>query len=401
MPTRRLFDLERDRADFEDRVAAVRDGEEPWVALEATAFFPAEGGQRADRGVLQGITVVDVTIDDGGVIWHRLESDPGWRVGTVVAGQIDPITRKTHSQLHTGQHILSRAFVEILGAETRSFHMGEEAATIDVDVADGLITPETIRGVELRANTIVFDDRKVVITEEARAGLLPLRTVVIDGFDEQHCCGTHVLHTGEVGLIKTLARERIRSLTRFEFVCGYRTLREFQELFDAADGAARALSSSRRDLHATVGRLVDEAKESTRALRAWQERWAVLEAERLAREAPRAADGVVAVIAWIDAGDPAVLRAAADTIIAKGMSIAVLAGPGAPGKRPWLVARSADLPEGRRIDARETLERILSELGGRGGGTPAFAQGATSAEEDASRAKIAALAARTGDLTTT
>ena len=39
-------------------------------------------------------------------------------------------------QQHTGQHILSQAFVETCDAETVAFHLGADASTIDLDRAD-------------------------------------------------------------------------------------------------------------------------------------------------------------------------------------------------------------------------------------------------------------------------
>lgn len=57
-------------------------------------------------------------------------------------------------QQHTGQHILSQAFVKACGAETRSFHMGEESSTIDIELEKP--TAEIIAAVEEIANGIIF-----------------------------------------------------------------------------------------------------------------------------------------------------------------------------------------------------------------------------------------------------
>ncbi len=398
MPTRRLFDEDPLAVDFEGRIAAVRregggPGEPPggvWIALDQTAFFPEEGGQRADRGTIEDLAVTGLSIDADDVIWHRLERDPAWDAGAVVAGHVDPVARRDHAQQHSGQHVLSRAFVEVLGAETRSFHMGEEISTIDLDARDGEIPLAMIRDAETLANSVVIEDRPVVTSAEPRTGERPLRSVAITGFDEQHCCGTHVRRTGEIGMIKTLRMERIRSLTRIPFVCGGRALRAFQEAVASLDSSARALSTGWNGLPSVVAGLIESEKEALRRARDWQGRWAVLEAERLVRETPRSADGIVRIAAWIDGADTESLRAAANAITSKGRAIAILAGPGEAGKHPWIVAGSADLP-GDALDARERLKEILEPLGGRGGGSKLFAQGSAPADEAATRARIAAL----------
>ncbi len=373
MPTRRLFDEDSHLCEFESRIVALRpDG--PWIALEETAFYPEEGGQRPDRGNLSGVPVVDLAIDEDRTIWHRLESDPGWTSGQNVAGHVDPAIRRAHRQQHTGQHLLSRAFVEVLGAETRAFHMGEETSTIDIE--NGEIDFERLRAVEEIANAVVVEDHPVIVTETPRPGGTPLRMVSVQGFDEQHCCGTHVKATGEVGLIKVLRWEKVKGMTRVHFVCGDRSLRAFQGLLEATDGAARALSAAWSDLP-----------------RAWQERWALLEAGRIARETNRQVDGTFFVAAWIDGADAATLRAAANALLEEEKAAVILAGPGEPGKRPWIVARTGDLPAGRSLDARAVLADILAPLGGKGGGSPSFAQGTCPADEDACRVKLLAIRA--------
>jgi alanyl-tRNA synthetase len=400
MPTRRLFDEDPRAVDFEGRITAIREGEAAsggpspgspgmWIALDATAFFPEEGGQRPDSGVIEGHSVAELSIDADGWIWHRLDPDPGWKVGAVVAGRVDPVARRDHTQQHSGQHVLSRAFVEVLGAETRSFHMGEDVSTIDLDAGEGEIPAATIRDVEARANAIVTEDRAVVTSEEPRPNDRPLRSVAITSFDEQHCCGTHVRRTGEIGMIKTLRMERIRSLTRVQFVCGARALRAFQEAIESVDAASRVLSTGWNDLPSVVARIMEGERETLRRARDWQGRWAILEAERLVRETERSVDGILRIAAWIDGADAESLRAAANAITSKGRAIAILAGPGEEGKRPWIVAGSEDLPGD--FDAREKLKEILQPLGGRGGGSKFFAQGSAPADEDAARARVASL----------
>ncbi len=55
-------------------------------------------------------------------------------VGTPVKGRIDWLRRLDHMQQHTGQHILSQAFVKLFNAPTRSFRVLDESCEIDVDL---------------------------------------------------------------------------------------------------------------------------------------------------------------------------------------------------------------------------------------------------------------------------
>ncbi len=101
------------------------------VILEQTAFYPTSGGQPHDTGTLNGVPVIDVIEDDQQQIIHLLAQP--LRTGSV-EGQINWERRFDHIQQHTGQHLLSQAFMQTCNAETVSFHLGEESSTIDLNV---------------------------------------------------------------------------------------------------------------------------------------------------------------------------------------------------------------------------------------------------------------------------
>ena len=104
----------------------------PAVALDRTAFYPTGGGQPNDRGTLDGVPVLDVIVEDG-LVWHVLAAE---LPGSECAGILDWARRFDHMQQHTGQHILSEAFIVTCDAHTVAFHLGADACTIDLDRAD-------------------------------------------------------------------------------------------------------------------------------------------------------------------------------------------------------------------------------------------------------------------------
>ncbi len=233
--TRRLFFEDVGLCEFAGRVVERRTVEgKPAVVLDQTAFYAESGGQPWDLGTLNGIPVLQV-LDDEGAIVHVLERDVD---GESVLGTIDWARRLDHMQQHTGQHVLSQAFIEIVNGETRSFHLGADVSTLEIGI--GQISDETLDRVERRANEIVFEDRavKTYFVPSERIAEVPLRrppkveglvrVVEVEGFDYSACGGTHVRRTGEIGLIKVIASERIRGNVRFTFVCGGRALADSQ-----------------------------------------------------------------------------------------------------------------------------------------------------------------------------
>src|SRR6185295_14018268 len=150
----------------------------------------------------------------------------------IVRGRVDWSRRLDHIQQHTGQHILSQAFVTLFNAPTRGFRVMDNSCEIDVEIANP--TNELIeRAVEL-ANNVIWEDRQITIKtvtaeeaaklhlrkESTRQG--ELRLIEVEGFDLTPCGGTHAFRTGEIGLIAVRTWERAKGLTRIEFVAGGR-----------------------------------------------------------------------------------------------------------------------------------------------------------------------------------
>src|ERR1041384_2588123 len=160
--TERLYYSDSHLIEFEARVIDVTDRVSGWTAvvLNRTAFYPTGGGQPSDTGTLNGSRVVEC-IDDGeeGVL-HGVEGAARAR-DAMVKGRVDWPRRLDHMQQHTGQHILSQAFVTLFNAPTRGFRVLDSSCEIDVELSNP--TTEIIeRAVEL-ANNVIWEDRAITI----------------------------------------------------------------------------------------------------------------------------------------------------------------------------------------------------------------------------------------------
>ncbi|MBC7928981.1 MAG: alanyl-tRNA editing protein, partial [Rubrivivax sp.] len=171
--TERLYYADSRTSEFDAVVKAVTQASDGRTALilDRTAFYPTGGGQPSDTGTLGGARVVECVDAEGAGLLHIIEAFEGSapEAGASVRGRIDWPRRLDHMQQHTGQHILSQAFVELFGAPTRSFRMLGDASEVDVDLADA--RDEKIELAVSRANEIIWDDRTVrvhkVTPEEA------------------------------------------------------------------------------------------------------------------------------------------------------------------------------------------------------------------------------------------
>ncbi|MGQ0549470.1 MAG: alanyl-tRNA editing protein [Armatimonadota bacterium] len=394
--TQRLYHrdayLREFNAEVTAAIPAARASDGPAITLTETAFYPTSGGQPCDSGRLNGAGVRDVR-EEAGQIWHVL--DPGAAlpaVGDHVRGVIDWDRRFDHMQQHTGQHVLSAAFLRTLDAPTVAVHMG---ATCTLDLSAGMPNDDDVARVEDLANTVVTENRAVTIREvdpeEVEAlGLrrLPKRTgrirvVDVAEFDRSACGGTHVSATGEIGQIVVRGWERHKGGIRVEFLCGWRALRDGRRIRAVVRGLAAQFSVGEPDLTETVTRLRDHARDVDRDLADARTRLLAHEAGELVaavgadRAGPRSAGSPKIVAAAFAGRSIDDLRALARLVTAQTDSLAIFATD--PDRR-ILIARSP----GVAVDAAALLRETLAPFGGRGGGKPEAAEGMAAAAPSAS-----------------
>lgn len=374
--TERLYYSDSHLIEFEARVVDVSERVSGWTAivLNRTAFYPTGGGQPSDTGTLDGLRVVEC-IDDGdrGVL-HVLQGAAPAR-DAIVRGRVDWPRRLDHMQQHTGQHILSQAFVTLFEAPTRGFRVLDVVCEIDVDLKDPTIE-KIERAVEL-ANNVIWEDRAIEIRnvtpaeaaelslrkEPSREG--DLRLIEIEGFDLTPCGGTHAFRTGEVGMIAVRSWERAKGLTRIEFVAGTRALADYRKANRSAREVAALFSSGREDIPQIAAQMVNENKELHRRIRVLEELAAEVEAAKLLNTAVA---GVVTHV--FDGRDAESLKKLAQALIANAGTTALLGSRDQDTAR-LVFARAADVDGDMNVLMREAC----GLLDGRGGGKPDLAQG--------------------------
>jgi alanyl-tRNA synthetase len=376
MVTQRLYYDDAYRIEFDASVLRSIAGKKgtTGIILDRTCFYPSSGGQPNDKGMLADQHVFDVTEQDGEII-H-------WIAGTLgvpsVHGRINWLRRFDHMQQHTGQHILSQAFLRTLKAQTVSFHLGEESSTIDLDLAS--LEPSQAESVADLANEIVFGDRPILarfVTAEDLAALdlrkVPsvekdIRIVQVEGFDASPCGGTHVSRTGEVGPIAIRKWERRGQETRVEFLCGWRALRDYHWKTAAINDLALAFSVKDRELLDAILRLMEEAAENRRELHHLRDKLLEIEAGELLGQA-RLWNGIRVVMHAFEERPPQQVRKLASLLVKSDRTIALL---GISGEKGHLVlSRSDDVS----ADLADLLRKTCQRFGGGGGGQPHLAQG--------------------------
>jgi len=385
--TERLYYNDSFLYDFDAQVVEVIPASaaesRPAIVLDCTAFYPTSGGQTFDTGLLAcdgcQVRVVEVAEAENGSIRHYLDELPNLKIGTAVQGSVDAERRRDHMQQHSGQHVLSAAFVRLFNMPTVSFHMGDDYCSIDLDTKG--ISQEQIAAVERLANEIILEDRAVEIrfvshqdARELELRKLPpaerehLRLISIHDFDLSACGGTHVRHTGQIGCILLRKTEKVRQGIRVEFVCGQRAVKTARRDYTTLPECAGLFSSHIWDVPQQVRKSQEEAKAGRRQLEQLLEELAEQHAGRMLSEVA-AVNGRKVILKIFTDRDLAYIKLLAQKATRLETNVIALLGTTV---QPAVVAAASS---GQSFDVGALLKQALGKHGGRGGGSKDMAQG--------------------------
>lgn len=208
------------------------------VLLERTVFYPGGGGQPPDTGRLVGSDggtwIVPRATKRADDIWHVVDGEPP-AAGTRVRAEIDWERRHQLMRTHSALHVLCGVVWRDHGASVTGGNMEPLAGRMDFEFET--MSGDLVGQIEERVNEEIAADREIRVAilprDEAFAipdlirtkinllpeGISEVRTIEIVGLDLQADGGTHVAHTGEIGVVKVTGYEskgRINKRIRIE-----------------------------------------------------------------------------------------------------------------------------------------------------------------------------------------
>lgn len=267
MQTDKLFYKDSHMSEFNACVLSCSRNEPGYdIILDKTAFFPNEGGQPADTGIIGSASVFEGFEKDG-VIHHIADSPVD--EGSVLPCRIDFEKRFIYMQTHSGEHIISGLVNKLYGFNNVGFHINTDSPGCTIDYS-GPLSKEQLADIELTANEAVYRNipvkqlfpgkeelpsynyrSKLELTEN-------VRLVEIEGIDICACCAPHVSRTGEIGIIKILSSMSHRGGTRLTVVCGKEALADYITKYDSISAISSLLSSRQNEVVQSVNKLLND-----------------------------------------------------------------------------------------------------------------------------------------------
>jgi len=347
------------------------------VILDKTFFYPSSGGQPNDIGFINNVEVIDV-IEEDGEIFHITKKEV--QLGKVQA-KINFERRFDNMQSHTGQHLLSQAFIQILSAKTVSFRIGSDFSTIDIELEE--LTQEQANSVEDFANSIIYENKEIEIyyvdendVEKIKFSKKPskkhngsVRIIEINGFDISSCGGTHLKSTGEIGLIKIKRWEKYKGNTRIEFICGKRALLDYRQKSLIISNVSNKFSAKEDDIERIINKVSDENNINQKQISQLKKKFSEIKAKDLLNLAKEYNDfKLVADI--IEDADINLLKQINEFLIKENEVVSVLVSE-FNNRTNFVFSASENI----NINFNKYTKTLLAPINGKGGGKPNLIQG--------------------------
>ena len=389
-------------------VAEADTNTEVEIILDRTPFYAEGGGQLPDGGRITLANGAVIEIDDvqspvPGLFVHRGEIVSGHaKVSEKVLATIDRERRLAISRAHTATHMVHKAFREALGESATQAGSENSPGRFRFDFpATGAVSQATLSEVESRVNTLLLDDlevtAKTMTQPEAKAmGAMALfgekygdqvRVVSVGDWAHELCGGTHVLRSGELGIVKLLSEASIGAgVRRVEALVGvdaYSFLAREHLLLNSLTDLIKGAKT--QELPERISDLLDKLRVAEKDLAGFKTAKALESA--VAALSKKISVGSLEVLAVeLDAGingdDLRVLALDLRNRIKNGVVILISKGT---ERATLVVAASPEAIKGG-VKAAELVKAGSIILGGGGGGKDDFAQGGGAAQDKSATA---------------
>ena len=349
------------------------------VFLSATPFYAESGGQVGDQGTIRCATG-EIKVSDTVFALPGLRKHIGTLAGEISAGTnvtatINSALRNATRKNHTATHILHYALREVLGEHVKQAGSMVSADRLRFDFSHyAPLSSVEIEQIERIANAQVLNNADVKNYETSKekatqAGAIAffgdkygdVVRVLEAGDSIELCGGTHVVATGDIGLIKVIEEGSIGSnLRRIEAVTGLNAVNYVIDTAKTINQLNTLLDASSATLVDVMSRKIAEIKELNDEIKTLRSAAA---RGRAAEFIAKNVDGVV--VQRVDQMTPGDLRELAIAIRANKDIKAVVLGGVTPTGGVALVAATG---AGIKASAGELISQAAKMVGGGGGG---------------------------------
>ncbi|MGP5549366.1 alanine--tRNA ligase [Psychrobacter namhaensis] len=381
---------------------SLTEGMEGVVVLDRTPFYAEGGGQVGELGEIRtatGVFEVQDTKKSGQAIIHY---------GVVTMGDISTkqtadaqvlsSIRAASAKNHSATHLLHAALREVLGEEVtqKGSLVSSDVLRFDFSYDKPVSAAEITRierlvNEQIQANTPARIEH-MSIDEAMKQGAMALfgekygnevrvltmgTDSIVDGqrkpFSIELCGGLHVQRTGDIGVLKITSESGIAAgIRRIEAVTGMNAIKNIQQSEQQLSELASQLKVKRPEVAQRVRTMADKQRDLEKQLERLEQKMASAQAASLLDDVQTIA-GTPVLISTLRGIDGKSIRTLMDDIKSKlPDSVIVLIGD---KDEQLALAASVAKSVTAQVKAGDIIRHLASELGGKGGGKPDYAQG--------------------------
>ena len=373
----------------QDLVDTANENDEVFFALNQTSFYAESGGQVGDTGIFDSNSCSGIVLDckkQGKVFLHKAKIESGsLKCGDVINMSVEKDKRRATAIHHSATHLLHAALKKVLGDHVQQKGSQVDHLKLRFDFAHSApLTAKEISEIEMLVNNQSLLNTKVSTTEmelndaidsgaEALFGeKYDDKVRVLDmgeeSFSVELCGGTHVDRTGDIGTLVIVSQSSVASgVRRIEAIAGLESLEYLANLKTLTNELQKTLNTTSDKLSEKINALVQENKKLKKSgpIASKQE---VISSEELS------IDDWTLVIEQLKLEDNKELRGLVDQKKSKLSKGCVVLLSAANEKVAIVAGVTKNLVD--TISAKDVVSELCSQLDGRGGGRPDFAQGA-------------------------
>jgi len=391
-------------------VDVLKAGDTGALVLDRTSFYAESGGQVGDQGVICGVDGFLFRVSDtqrnGSAYLHIGTCEEGRADnGANVQVDVDVGLRGATVLNHSATHLLHAALRTVLGDHVSQkgslvapdrlrfdFSHYEALSEAQLHRIERLVNDQIRQNAAADTTVMSYDDAvgsgAVALFGEKYGD--EVRVLRFGDFSVELCGGTHVYRAGDIGLCKIIAESGIASgVRRIEAVTGEQALQHVMDAEQTLDRISELLKGSRGELESKIKQVLERNRTLEKRNQKLTSRLADTSGTDLAAEAVEIAGIKVLAVRLDDGVGPHDLRDAVDRMKDKlGTAAVVLGSATADGKVRLAAGVTKDVME--RIKAGDLVNSVATQVGGKGGGRPDFAQ-AGGSNADGLNAALAAV----------
>ncbi len=372
-------------------VQKVVAGESASIILDVTPFYAEGGGQVGDQGSLQNAAcqfkVENTTKINSAYLHHGMLQRGEVKVGDQLNAAIDQGKRIATMLNHSATHLLHAALRQILGSHVlqRGSLVAPNRLRFDFSHFEAVNLLQ-LNQIEQLVNQQIRKNHAVAINittpaDAEKSGAIALfgekygdqvRVLSMGDFSKELCGGTHVKHTGDIGLFKIILETGIAAgIRRIEAVTGDAAVQYVAEQDRLLQEIAQQLNTAKDQILDKLQQVAERAKKLEKQINQLNAKLSSEQGNDLVSEAVEI-KGIHVLAKQITVNDPKQLRETLDQLKNKLKQAAIVLACEHDGK----INLIAGVTEAQtsKISAKDLVNHVAVQVGGRGGGRADMAQ---------------------------